>query len=75
MKTIRVPLDGSALAEQALPYAQMLAAQVGARVHLLRVIGDSEGDVARLSEPAPFGRCHSGLPTRTALQRAARAPE
>ncbi len=31
MKTILVPLDGSVLAEQALPYARMLAPLLGAR--------------------------------------------
>jgi nucleotide-binding universal stress UspA family protein len=35
---ILVPLDGSALAEQALPYAQLLARVLGARIHLLRAI-------------------------------------
>lgn len=35
---ILVPLDGSALAEQALPHAQALAAQLDADVHLLRVV-------------------------------------
>ncbi len=52
MRTILVPLDGSALAEQALPYAQMLAAQAGAKIRLLRVIAESEGDVSRMGEPA-----------------------
>jgi len=30
MKTILVPLDGSALAEQVLPYVQLLAPLLGA---------------------------------------------
>lgn len=38
MKTIIVPLDGSALAEQALPYARALAALAGAQIHLMQVI-------------------------------------
>jgi len=38
MKTILVPLDGSALAEQALPYVRTLAPLLGARVQLLNVI-------------------------------------
>jgi nucleotide-binding universal stress UspA family protein len=38
MKTILVPLDGSALAEQALPYAQALATLLSANVRLLQVI-------------------------------------
>lgn len=37
-RRILVPLDGSALAEQALPYAEMLATLLGAPIHLLRVI-------------------------------------
>jgi nucleotide-binding universal stress UspA family protein len=41
MRTILVPLDGSALAEHVLPYAQALAALLEARLHLLRVIPDS----------------------------------
>ena len=40
MNTILVPLDGSRLAEQALPYAQMLAQLLGARVRLLQVISE-----------------------------------
>ena len=38
MNTILVPLDGSALAEQALPYVRTLAPLLGARVQLLNVI-------------------------------------
>jgi nucleotide-binding universal stress UspA family protein len=40
--TILVPLDGSALAEQALPYAQLLARALSARIHLLRAISRAE---------------------------------
>jgi nucleotide-binding universal stress UspA family protein len=36
--TILVPLDGSALAEEALDGAEMLAELLGARLHLLRVV-------------------------------------
>ncbi len=42
MKTILVPLDGSALAEQALPYVRPLAVLMGARVRLLNVIVDDQ---------------------------------
>ena len=42
MKTILVPLDGSAVAEQALPYARMLAGMFAARVHLLAVLTDEQ---------------------------------
>jgi nucleotide-binding universal stress UspA family protein len=44
MKTILVPLDGSALAEQILPSVSMLAAILKANVHLLRVIADEQGE-------------------------------
>jgi hypothetical protein len=40
MKTILVPLDGSALAEQILPSVRLLAMVLKANVHLLRVISD-----------------------------------
>ncbi|HEU5101142.1 MAG TPA: universal stress protein [Roseiflexaceae bacterium] len=43
MKNVLVPLDGSALAEQALPYAQLLARVLRARIHLLRAISRAEG--------------------------------
>jgi nucleotide-binding universal stress UspA family protein len=46
MTTILVPLDGSAIAEQVLPYVRQLASILAARVHLLRVI--SEAEVARM---------------------------
>jgi nucleotide-binding universal stress UspA family protein len=42
MKTILVPLDSSALAEQVLPYVRYLADLLPAKAHLLEVI--SEGD-------------------------------
>lgn len=38
LKTILVPLDGSWLAELALPEAVELAARLGARLHLLRAV-------------------------------------
>jgi nucleotide-binding universal stress UspA family protein len=38
MKTILVPLDGSTLAEQVLPYVRLLAKLLGARVRLLHVL-------------------------------------
>jgi nucleotide-binding universal stress UspA family protein len=42
MKTILVPLDGSALAEQVLPYVRTLAPLLGAHVRLLNVIVDDQ---------------------------------
>jgi nucleotide-binding universal stress UspA family protein len=44
MKTILVPLDGSALAEQVLPYARALAQLLNSEIHLLRVLPDVEPD-------------------------------
>lgn len=43
IQTILVPLDGSASAEQVLPYVRMLAPILGARVHLLRVLETVDG--------------------------------
>ena len=41
---IVVPLDGSKLAELALPYAKELAARTGSQVTLLRVLTSSEAE-------------------------------
>jgi nucleotide-binding universal stress UspA family protein len=66
MKTILVPLDGSARAEQVLPYAAYLAKLMKARICLLRVVTDvyygapSPQDVAVLPEMVGMGR--SALP-------------
>ncbi|HWE63752.1 MAG TPA: universal stress protein [Chloroflexota bacterium] len=38
IKQILVPLDGSVLAERALPYAEQLAQGSGATLHLVRVV-------------------------------------
>lgn len=55
MKTIVTPLDGSALAEQALPYARLLAPLLGAGVALLRVVTPAEQQsvLARYAAEAP----------------------
>jgi len=42
MNTILVPLDGSPLAEQVLPYVRILAPVLDARVLLLRVVSEVE---------------------------------
>lgn len=42
MRTLLVPLDGSALAEQILPYVQLLASIWGGDVRLLHAIGAAE---------------------------------
>jgi nucleotide-binding universal stress UspA family protein len=44
MKTILVPLDGSALAEQVLPSVQRLARTLDAQARLLRVVSDAESE-------------------------------
>ena len=44
MKTILVPLDGSALAEQVLPYVRALALLLNSRIHLMRVLPNIEPD-------------------------------
>ncbi len=41
MKTILIPLDGSDLAAQAVPYARALAHLTGAEIHLLHVVSDA----------------------------------
>jgi nucleotide-binding universal stress UspA family protein len=51
MKTILVPLDGSALAQRALPHAQMLAQVIDARLHLLRVVADTRSAHMQLDNP------------------------
>ena len=47
---ILIPLDGSALAEQSIPYARSIAKAFGARIDLLRVI---EPINAQLAMPDP----------------------
>jgi len=42
MYTLLVPLDGSLLAEQVLPYVRLLAPLLHANVRLLRVVSDAE---------------------------------
>jgi nucleotide-binding universal stress UspA family protein len=44
MKTILVPLDGSALAERVLPYVRGLAPLLGAKVCLLQSLSDADHD-------------------------------
>ena len=55
MRTIVVPLDGSALAEQALPYVRLLAPLLHAGVCLLRVISSAEIERTRVYTPARRG--------------------
>ena len=42
MRTVLVPLDGSAAAEAVLPYVELLVSRTGARVHLLTVIREEK---------------------------------
>ena len=61
MQTILVPLDGSALAEQVLPFVRQLAPALRARVVLLHVVTDPEHEYPVTHTPdlpaaAPGGR-------------------
>jgi nucleotide-binding universal stress UspA family protein len=60
MKTILVPLDGSALAERVLPYARLLARTIDARLHLLRVVTEAQHEQVPLDNPTI--RAEAGLP-------------
>jgi nucleotide-binding universal stress UspA family protein len=60
MKTILVPLDGSALAERVLPYARLLARTIDARLHLLRVVTDVRHEHVPLDDPTV--RAEAGVP-------------
>jgi nucleotide-binding universal stress UspA family protein len=44
MTTIVVPLDGSPLAEQVLPWARALAALTGAKLHLMTAVPEPRGE-------------------------------
>ena len=44
MNTLLIPLDGSALAEQVLPYARALAPLLKSKIHLIRILTDVEPD-------------------------------
>jgi nucleotide-binding universal stress UspA family protein len=78
MKTILVPLDGSTLAEQSVPWARRLAPLLGANIRLLHVVSeadryhllaDSEGiDEAGGVPLAPSGFTGSWEPLRQNAQ-------
>ncbi|MCC6168573.1 MAG: universal stress protein [Caldilineaceae bacterium] len=51
LQRIMVPLDGSALAEQVLPYAQWLAQTTGAKLLLLQVVDDPEVEFSNAQWP------------------------
>jgi nucleotide-binding universal stress UspA family protein len=71
MKTILVPLDGSALAERVLPHAGLLARIIDARLHLLRVVTGLEPEHIPLDEPTV--RAEAGLPPGAAERDGAAA--
>ncbi len=56
MNTILVPLDGSELSREALPYARALATHAGARLHLLHAIADAPRDEVRQQAEAHLQR-------------------
>jgi nucleotide-binding universal stress UspA family protein len=56
---ILVPLDGSPLAEQALPRAQHLASKLGAEIHLVRVV--SSVSLAGGADPTGLGYTSAGI--------------
>jgi nucleotide-binding universal stress UspA family protein len=65
---IVVPLDGSPLAERALPAAAMLAADLGVPIHLIRVL---EIDVVRAQVQAGIHVASAYLHSQEAVQRRA----
>jgi nucleotide-binding universal stress UspA family protein len=62
MSTILVPLDGSATAEQVLPYVRLLATTLKARVKLLQVVQESYS----YPYPAPYEELLVGATRGTA---------
>jgi nucleotide-binding universal stress UspA family protein len=68
--TLMVPLDGSALAEEAIPVAAALAGRAGARVHLASVRPPGPGypyvptEIAKAIEHEAAGRVQAYLATR-----------
>jgi nucleotide-binding universal stress UspA family protein len=69
MKTILVPLDGSACAEQVLPYVRRLAPILNARLYLLKVVPDIlEDDLATPTVVEAYRR--GPAPTASRSERA-----
>jgi nucleotide-binding universal stress UspA family protein len=52
VETVLVPLDGSEFSRRALPYAALLAARLGATVHLLSAVADEDEVTVREAELA-----------------------
>ncbi|TAK35780.1 MAG: universal stress protein [Chloroflexota bacterium] len=74
LSTIVVPLDGSALAEQALSYATRIAKSAGAKLLLVRApvgVPESSAPDSRPSVPTPAGAFLDELDARSELARIA----
>jgi nucleotide-binding universal stress UspA family protein len=71
MKTIVVPLDGSALAEQVLPSVRSLASLMPSTIHLLHIV--SEADRYHLLFDDPYGAGEPAITTTTPSQTPAAA--
>ena len=67
MKTIVVPLDGSALAEQILPSVRVLAPLLSADVHLLHVITETDRYHLLFDDPRSEGELEAALTTRSEI--------
>ena len=62
MPTILVPLDGSAHADQVLPYVAYLARQLDAGIRLLRVVPEPLSETPVLQDAAAVDRVAAGVP-------------
>jgi nucleotide-binding universal stress UspA family protein len=69
MSSILVPLDGSALAEQVLPYVRYLATIRNAQIQLLRVISDADKEALLAHEDVLLARGRGPALTRQARER------
>ena len=66
VETVLVPLDGSEPSRRALPFAVLLAARLGATVHLLSAVADEDEVAAREAELAAV-QVRSGPVRRTVV--------
>jgi nucleotide-binding universal stress UspA family protein len=71
MSSILVPLDGSALAEQVLPYVQYLATIRDAQIQLLRSVSDADKEALLAHEDVLLARGRGPALTRQARERRA----
>ena len=58
---ILVPLDGSGLAEQVLPYVRVMAKGLQTRIDLLRIVESAAARVADAHRPANLTEIHSDI--------------